>query len=475
MEQDIVSRLRLLNRLLTTPHRKVDGLFPVHHELLEQDPLFYGHLAAWYQNKGDVRDHKEVFLAHLLTSELSAHRDAGFAMLQALPPYQVARVIRFVKERFPRLPRSTRTAVRTYLAHREERPERFDRAVMRQRKAMKYLYASLHIKPSERADAILFKNAPPTDSVLAHLAEFSKAEEPETQAALLREYRIPYPVAVGAIRAYTPEVLLALVSVMTPQEVINHMKSLQRHEGWSDEAVQAAVADKLVKARSDKRVSAFKARKAAEVSGVSQDTARLLEDVVHEQTQRKGRIVCPTALLIDKSSSMYASMEVGKQIAAMVSSVAEAGLVVYAFDEQAYPIVAEGTNLSDWDNALQMVFPGGGSSPGAAVRELRLDDLYVEQIILVTDDQESVPHTLSRELSVYKQEVNNSCRLVLVRVGARVSYLQRSLQILHHEFETFTFDGDYYALPNLLPMLSHPSKLGLVLEILSTPLPQRAA
>ena len=39
--------------------------------------------------------------------------------------------------------------------------------------------------------------------------------------------------------------------------------------------------------------------------------------------------------------------------------------------------------------------------------------------------------------------------------------------------ETFTFEGDYYALPNLIPLLSRPSRLELLMEILDTPLPVR--
>ena len=39
--------------------------------------------------------------------------------------------------------------------------------------------------------------------------------------------------------------------------------------------------------------------------------------------------------------------------------------------------------------------------------------------------------------------------------------------------ETFTFAGDYYALPNLVPLSTRPSRLELLLEILETPLPAR--
>ncbi len=39
--------------------------------------------------------------------------------------------------------------------------------------------------------------------------------------------------------------------------------------------------------------------------------------------------------------------------------------------------------------------------------------------------------------------------------------------------DTFDFKGDYYALPNLIPLLARPSRLELMLEILATPLPAR--
>src|SRR6476620_1429081 len=58
-ERDL--RLEILNSLLTTPHRKLEEVAAVHAEMAQRDPLFYGHLAVWYQRNGDVRDHHEVF------------------------------------------------------------------------------------------------------------------------------------------------------------------------------------------------------------------------------------------------------------------------------------------------------------------------------------------------------------------------------------------------------------------------------
>ena len=87
--------------------------------------------------------------ANLLVSDLAEHREAGFVLLQRLPPYEVVRVVDFVRASRKSLPNSTRTAVKTYLRAREADPAFFDGAAVRQRKAMKRLYASLHVKPGD--------------------------------------------------------------------------------------------------------------------------------------------------------------------------------------------------------------------------------------------------------------------------------------------------------------------------------------
>jgi hypothetical protein len=98
-EQDL--RLKLFNTLLTTPHRDLDSVYLVHQEIISQDPRFYVRLAAWYADEGEVRDHKEMFVANLVLSDFPGHRDVGLALLREMPPYQVARVLDFIKGHAP--------------------------------------------------------------------------------------------------------------------------------------------------------------------------------------------------------------------------------------------------------------------------------------------------------------------------------------------------------------------------------------
>src|SRR2546430_858574 len=95
LERD--QRLTLLNTLLTTPHRDLASLHPLHDEVCSRDPLFYVRLAAWYAERGDVRDHKEMFVITLCRSSFDSHRDVGLALLRELPPYEVVRVVDFIK------------------------------------------------------------------------------------------------------------------------------------------------------------------------------------------------------------------------------------------------------------------------------------------------------------------------------------------------------------------------------------------
>src|SRR6201992_4086460 len=124
-EQDL--RLQLLNTLLTTPHRKLDEIWPVHKQMVQQDPRFYVRLAAWYFDQGDVRDHKEMFAITLILSDFVGHRDVGLALLRQLAPYQVVRVLDFINGRkTTRKVRADRKSVKTI-----EQTSRVSRGVVR--------------------------------------------------------------------------------------------------------------------------------------------------------------------------------------------------------------------------------------------------------------------------------------------------------------------------------------------------------
>jgi hypothetical protein len=192
-----------------------------------------------------------------------------------------------------------------------------------------------------------------------------------------------------------------------------------------------------------------------------------------EQVKRRGSITKPTALLVDKSSSMESAIEVGKRIAALISGITQADLFVYAFDTLPYPVKALGNNLSDWERAFQHIKAGGATSIGSPLEAMRLRKQRVEQIVLVTDEGENTAPYFAEAYEAYKRELQTAPSILVVKVGYAYHWLERRLQEKQAQVDTFTFAGDYYSLPNLIPLLSRPSGLELLMEILEIPLPVR--
>ncbi len=437
-------------------------------------------------------------------------------MLRGLPPYQVVRVLDFIHGRkatrtiraveakgnavkveptqgagaeakvaapvktvveefglFRNPPHALRTEIVRYLREREAEPDWFDSTVLVARKALKRMYALLHVSPGDRAQKIVFDEEPPADSRLFALKELARAESPADQARAIVVHAIPYRVAATVIKQMTPTVLLALIERMSPQELINNLGALRRRGAFDHADLKALIAAKLPEAKTASRVSAYKAEEAMKAADVPDDVRRTLEEVADAQVKAKGRIARPTALLIDKSGSMSAAIELGKRIGALVSSVSAKAFYAYAFDTVAYPIEAAGTDLASWEKALKGIAAGGGTSCGVALEMMRRKAQYVEQIILVTDEGENTPPLFVQTLKKYREDVKADPSVCFVRTPGGGMYLEDQCRQAGIMADAFQFTGDYYALPNLVPLLSRPSKLDLLIEILEYPLPVR--
>ena len=254
-EQD--TRINLLNSLLQCPHKDLDKIYETHKEVCENDPLFYRHLAAWYFTNGDIRDSKQVFVICLCSSKSPEDRNVGLALLRQLPPFQVQRVVDYLNK-IGNVPRSARTEVERYLREREADNQWLDKTVLTARKSLKRLYALLHIKPSDRAQDILFDNDPPQDSQLYTLKQLTKCEVSFKQAKLIKDNKIPYRVASSVVKNVTPTVLYALIEVMTSQELINNLNAINKRGASKNIEIQKLIKSKLHTAKTDKNVSALK-------------------------------------------------------------------------------------------------------------------------------------------------------------------------------------------------------------------------
>jgi hypothetical protein len=370
-------------------------------------------------------------------------------------------------------PRALKTEVTRYLREREADADWFDSTVLTARKAVKRLYALLHIPPSERAQKILFEEEPPADSRLFALRELANASSPVEQARAILSHKIPYRVAATVIHQMTPTVLLALVERMSPQELINNLGALQRRGAFDNPDLKALIEHKLEEAKTDARVSAYKAQTAGKAAAATGELAAALDAVTEARVKAKGKISRPTGLLLDKSGSMHVALEIGRQLGAMISAICEADLFAYAFDTIAYPIEPKGPTLADWEKALMGIHAGGGTSCGAALDWMRRKGQWVEQLVFVTDEAENSAPLFKDAYEAYASELKVRPAVILVRIGQAADNLQRTCKELGIMMNVVEFRGDYYALPNVIPLLTFPSQMELLMTILDYPLPQR--
>ena len=497
------TRLGMLNTLVTTPHRDLSLIAPMHDQMITTDPLFYVRLAVWYNRSGDVRDHKEVFIANLCMSQFEGHRDVGLALLRELPPYQVVRVVNFIKGgelskstkkvvgtgkaakttfevtktkygMNKNIPQAVRTEIRRFLQEREADEKWFDSAVLGNRKAIKRLYALNHIAPGERAQKVLFSDEPVEGKANA-VKLLLAADKPADQAKIIVENRIPYRVATSVVTAMTPTILLALIEVMSDQDLINNLESLREHGVFENAELKMVIAGRLEKAKKGTRVAALKTSVAKKAGNFDAETEKALDAVGDAQIKRKGEITKPTMIHVDKSQSMTDAIEAGKRICSILSAVTTAPLVVFAADTMAYPITPKGKELSDWEKAFAGIRGSGGTSLGIGIEMLRRSKTRVEQIIMITDQEEVQSPRFIDSLQAYNREMGLQVHVVFVRCGKKLQTLENSMKTLGLDYDTYDFTGDYYALPNIIPMLNKGSKMDLLMDIMSMALPVRKA
>jgi hypothetical protein len=101
------------------------------------------------------------------------------------------------------------------------------------------------------------------------------------------------------------------------------------------------------------------------------------------------------------------------------------------------------------------------------------EKIYAEQIVIVTDEGENVPPYFGDAWAEYSKSMNSAPSVIIVQVGGSNPGFVKGLQQKGIEVLRFAFKGDYYSLPNVLPLLAMPSRAELVDLIMERDLPRR--
>ena len=498
------ARTLLWRQLFRCPHRKLEEAKPTFEEVLDRDPLFAGHafhalaistadaklngllppyreaLEGKYPPRerfNAIRDLGELGCAHLLTSPHKEHREAGRCDFQLLEPYRAGRVAFYIRQHL-KVNRQVQGAVRDYLRALEANEGRFDRAVLRARKTLHHLYEFFHIKPSARAQAILFDDEPPKDSLPYQVKALAKLENPTEQAKLIARHKIPYTVATAAIKHMTPAIVVALIEAMSPTEAVNARRWLERNGWLRDERIKSLYLEKLEKAAQDKRASIVTMKERESAKGRDEAIEAVIQKARETKLREGARIVRDTLLAVDISGSMHAAIEIAKRLGALIAPLCDGELRVICFQEYALPLEVEGGSLQEWEEAFRLVRADGATSLGCALEKAIEGGFLPEQVIYITDQEENRPPRL---VQVYQRllKQGHDLMFVFLNVQSPREHVSRQLEEAGARVAVFHFDealdrpGWYVSLEQLIPVLTGEGPIHLVDRILALELPAR--
>lgn len=471
-----LTKNRIVAELTRSAHGELKQYAPIAKQAAMQEPEFTAHLIAWNERNGHIRDSKVALPICSLSipsfdGELAENSLAHLALLD---PRNLLRAVRFGREvKTPLHGRAVLRLVERYLRAREDRPNWWNATAVQHRGSMKELYALCHVKPSEHANKILFKGWKPAGSAFEVIARLKDMATQEAATAIMK-HRLPFLIVSGALgkKAKDPDLLLAMVEQMTPNEVITNAKMLERFGVKDTPAARGALEAKLQEAAQAKKgTQALKTTRAAEALGDSKLAERLRG--VQEKQLDKLAVEGNWLVLGDKSGSMSVAIETARHIAATLARLGKGNVYLVFFDTAPRAIDATGKDYDVLLKETARISGNGGTCFGCGMQYAYEKDLEIDGIAIVSDGGENTAPLFAdvyqkyckkfdKEPPVYFYIVPGSDRNVF---SGHMASAGLDLQ----EFDLRESKIDYYSLPNLVSTM-RTKRYGLVEQIMEMPL-----
>lgn len=476
-EQTAYARNKLLSTLMNIGHGDLTAYLEQGLLAATQEPELLGRFLTWNNIKGKVRDSKVAFPVIALRGLLKEDMDLAVnavANLLFLSPRDLLRAYEFNKKltgQGQKIPHGYRRilemGMREYLVRREANTKWWDRTVLQHRDSMKRLYRITHMKPSARAQKVLFEQDYPQRSVFLKVARLRELTPKEAAGVILTE-NIPFEVAIGSVtKAKDQNILLALIEGMTGNQLITNSKMLTRLGVMTNPVLKAAYDAAISRVKhAPRQVDALKAGVAAE-NVDDPEVAEKLIGMQRVQTAKQGSIEGDWVVLGDVSGSMSESIDLAKKIAAFLTERV-AGKVYLIFFNTG-PSFYDVTGLS-YDQILKRVgriMAGGGTSIGCGLDYLLKGKIEVQGIAIVSDGGDNTFPHFHEAYKKYSVAMGVDPTVYLYRVAGDSNDLAN--YCTNNGIQLNQFDllrgVDYYSLPNLIQTM-RTNQYSLVDEIM---------
>jgi hypothetical protein len=482
---------KILSELAKSPHGNLQEYMPVGQQAAQLEPEFMAHLISWNMVKGDVRDSKVALPVVSLTvpqfTAVPEFIENSLAHFAALGPRELVRAYRFALAVRPKgFVNRLGNIIETYLRNLEADRGRWDRTALQHRRPLRSLYTLAHVKAgSDYVSRVLHhgknrdKNEAsrpglPAGSIFEVVAGLKQMSSADAASAIITS-RIPFLIAMGALeeKAKDTDLLHALITQMSPSELVTNTKLLERCGVKTNPALRGAFEEGLKRA-SKSTANMLKTTRAAEVvedEGLKEKLVSLQE----RQIEKLGGIDGDWLVLGDSSPSMSQCIEVARTMAATLAKFVKGKVSLIFFDSSPRYFDVTGKDYGQILADTRHVLIGGGTSIGCGVQYAMDKKLPVDGIAVVSDGQENTPpffvdryqslcKMLDKEPPVYFYRFQGSVRALHDR---DLALTMRNAGIEMQEFDMRSQTADMYSLPNIVQTM-RVSRYSLIDEVLGS-------
>ncbi len=241
-----------------------------------------------------------------------------------------------------------------------------------------------------------------------------KTTDVKEQIALIQEGKLPHEVVTGVIKP-DKEIWNAILQQMPIFALLRNLNTLDR-AGVLDENreyIKSVLNDPERLAKSKilpfRFVTAFHQVEKAWIKDVLRQAVEMTFDNLPE-------IYGKTAVFLDVSGSMEGDyLRIGSVFAVALYKKTKGNGIFWTFDTRVYD-----PQPSMYDSILtqaERIKAGGGTDTGAPVEKLRKDNIYVDNIIIITDEQQNTGSPFYKELEKYRRSINPNTKAFVIDIA----------------------------------------------------------
>ncbi|MEK8130887.1 TROVE domain-containing protein [Paenibacillus filicis] len=282
--------------------------------------------------------------------------------------------------------------------------------------------ATAHPKPEDLKQQALFRYLRGLEANLALLPQVEALENlklastEEELIAWIERGKLPYETVTGAIKP-SKAVWEALLYQMPTFALLRHMNALQRAGVLEEKRNLDYVVNRITDEQALKKAKILPFRLATAFRQVDhpelRDALREAAELTFNNLPEFGE---KTAIFLDISGSMNGQyLEIGSVFALALYKKTQGSSLFWLFDTEV--VDARPSRKDSILTQAAQIHARGGTDTGAPVRKLIQERQKVDQIIIITDEQQNSGSPFYEQLKLYRSKVNRDVKAFIVDIA----------------------------------------------------------